>query len=176
VFAELAPLSPIQIKQLERHYELLTRWNKVLNLTSLQDPHEIIERHYGESLFLGQNLPAGPLRIADVGSGGGFPGVPVGILRADCSVTLIESHQRKSVFLREATREINNIQVITKRAEDVAERFDWVISRAVKHPPVLASNLALLGGEEPPIEGRFTWNRLKLPWGEHRFLWLGRST
>lgn len=176
MFAELAPLSHIQIKQLERHYELLTRWNKVLNLTSLQNPQEIIERHYGESLFLGQNLPPGSLRIADVGSGGGFPGIPVAIFRPDCSVTLIESHQRKCVFLREATREINNIHVIAKRAEDVAEQFDWVISRAVKHPRVLAPNLALLGVEEPPIEGRFTWNKIKLPWGEHRFLWLGRST
>lgn len=176
MFAELAPLSPIQIKQLEKHYDLLIRWNKVLNLTSLRTPKEIIERHYGESLFLGRHLPPGPLHIADVGSGAGFPGIPVAILRPDCSVALIESHQRKSVFLREATREINNIHVIAQRAEDVKEHFDWVISRAVKHPPALARNLALLGGEEPPFNERFTWNKIKLPSGEHRFLWLGRST
>lgn len=176
MFAELAPLSSIQIKQLEKHYELLTRWNEVLNLTSLLDPKEIIERHYGESLFLGRHLPPGPLRIADVGSGGGFPGIPVAILRPDCSVTLIESHQRKSVFLREASREINNIRVIAKRAEDVSERFDWVISRAVKLPHVLAEKFAFLGGEQPPLSDRFTWNKIKLPWGERRFLWLGRST
>jgi 16S rRNA (guanine527-N7)-methyltransferase len=176
VFAELAPLSPLQIKQLETHYELLTRWNKVLNLTSLQDPKEIIERHYGESLFLGGHLPPGALRIADVGSGAGFPGIPVAILRSDCSVALIESHQRKSVFLREATREINNIRVIGQRAEDVMDRFDWVISRAVKEPPALAENVAFLGGEEPPVLHCFTWNKIKLPWGRHRFLWLGRST
>ena len=176
MFAELAPLSLLQIKQLERHYELLIRWNKILNLTSVRDPKEIIERHYGESLFLGKNLPSGPLRIADVGSGAGFPGIPVGILRPESFVWLIESHQRKSVFLQEATREINNIQVIAQRAENITEQFDWVVSRAVKHPPVLADNLAFLGGEEPPVAGRFTWNKVKIPFGDHRFLWLGRST
>jgi len=176
VFAKLAPLSPIQIKQLERHYELLIRWNKVLNLTSIRDPTEIIKRHYAESLFLGQHLPSGSLRIADIGSGAGFPGIPVAILRPDCSVCLIESHQRKSVFLREATREINNVRVIDQRAGDVKEDFDWAISRAIKHPPVLARNFAFLGGEEPPFNDRFTWNKIKLTCGEHRFLWLGRST
>ena len=176
MFAELGPLSPIQIKQLEKHYNLLARWNKVLNLTSLRDPRDIIERHYGESLFLGRQLPSGPLRIADIGSGAGFPGIPVAILRPDCSVWLIESHQRKSVFLREATREINNIHVMAQRAEDIKEHFDWAISRAVKYPPAIAQNFAFLGGEEPPFKDCFTWNKIKLPSGEHRFLWLGRST
>jgi 16S rRNA (guanine(527)-N(7))-methyltransferase RsmG len=176
VFAELGPLSPNQIRQLQKHFDLLIRWNKVLNLTSVRDPKEIIERHYGESLFLGQHLPSGSLRIADIGSGAGFPGIPVAILRPDCSVSLIESHQRKSVFLIEATREISNIRIIDQRAEDVKEDFDWAISRAVKHPPTLARNFAFLGGEEPPFTERFTWNRIKLPSGEHRFLWLGRST
>jgi 16S rRNA (guanine527-N7)-methyltransferase len=184
VFAELlrqrlgslVELTPFQISQLEKHFQLLSRWNRVLNLTSIRTMEEAVERHYAESLFLGCHLPLGTLRIADVGSGAGFPGIPVAILRSDCPVTLIESHQRKSVFLREATREINNIHAISRRAEDVTERFDWVISRAVRHPAVLASNMGFLGGEEAPLENSFTWNKIKLPWGKHRFLWLGRST
>ena len=120
-------LSANQVGQLEKHFNLLNKWNKTLNLTSIRDAGEIIERHYCESLFLGIHLPTGPLRIADVGSGAGFPGFPLAVLRPDCLVALVESHQRKSVFLREATRELRNIQVIAKRIEDVAETFEWIV-------------------------------------------------
>src|SRR5580693_8645036 len=109
------------------------RWNQTVNLTAIRMREEAIERHYCESLFLGARLPAGALRIADVGSGAGFPGFPVAILRPECSVTLIESHQRKAVFLREASRAVPNVRVLAKRAEDVEETFDWVISRAVSY-------------------------------------------
>src|SRR5580704_17440976 len=109
------------------------RWNKTLNLTAIRNREEAIERHYCESLFLGARLPAGALRIADIGSGAGFPGLPVAVLRPDCSMTLIESHQRKAVFLREASRKVLNVRVLAKRAEDVDEEFDWVISRAVSY-------------------------------------------
>ena len=81
---------------------------------------------------MGSRLPAGVLRIADVGSGAGFPGFPVAVLRPDCSVTLIESHQRKAVYLKEASRKLPNVRVLSKLAEDVAdigEEYDWVISR-----------------------------------------------
>src|ERR1017187_6190482 len=100
------------------------RWNRSLNLTAIRSREEAIERHYCESLFLGARLPAGALRIADVGSGAGFPGFPVAVLRPECSVTLIESHKRKAVFLREASRTLPNVRVFAKRAEDVGERFD----------------------------------------------------
>jgi 16S rRNA G527 N7-methylase RsmG len=62
---------------LEKHFLLLQHWNRTLNLTSLKNPEEIVERHYAESLFLGAHLPAGNLSIVDVGSGAGFPGIPV---------------------------------------------------------------------------------------------------
>ena len=96
---------------LQRHHELLERWNQRLNLTRIDS----VERNYGESLFLGKHLPEGPLRICDIGSGAGFPGFPVAVLRPDCEVTLIESHQRKAVFLKEAARGIANIRVLAKR-------------------------------------------------------------
>src|ERR1035437_11159232 len=97
-------LSPGQVEALEAHYQLLLRWNRTLNLSSIKRMEEAVERHYCEALFLGTHLPQGGLRSADVGAGAGFPGFPVAVLRPDCSVTLIESHQRKAVFLRDARR------------------------------------------------------------------------
>lgn len=174
-------LSDEQISQLEHHFNLLNQWNKVLNLTAIEDPEQTVQRHYCESLFLGKHLPHGPLKILDVGSGAGFPGIPVAVLRPDCMVCLVESHQRKGVFLREATRSLPNVSVISKRAEAISETFDWGIVRAVSYREIepslgrLAPNVALLAGEGNPNE-RFTWNKIKLPWGQHRFLWLRSST
>src|ERR1017187_838019 len=180
--AGVVELSPGQVEALGAHYQLLLRWNRTLNLTSIKGMEEAVERHYCESLFLGAHLPQGPLRIADIGSGAGFPGFPVAVLRSDCSVTLIESHQRKAVFLREASRALPNVRVLAKRAEDVDDRFDWVISRAVSYSDLasflkrLAPNADLLTGGEGPPEGLgFEWEApVALPWGNQRFLWTGR--
>ena len=168
------------LPELEAHYELLSRWNQKLNLTS----EDSLERHYGESLFLAQHLPPGPLRIADIGSGAGFPGFPVAVVRPDCQVTLIESHQRKAVFLKEAARKQPNIRVLAKRAEDVDEQFDWVISRAVSYADLAASlrrlapNAALLiGSDLPPLELGFDWQpAIPLPESRNRFLVVSRET
>src|SRR5581483_9324513 len=99
----------------------MVRWNKTLNLTRVESLEQAVERHYAESLFLAAHLPVGALRIVDVGSGPGFPGFPVAVVRGDCAVTLVESHQRKAVFLREASRPLENVEVVAKRAEDVGE-------------------------------------------------------
>ena len=161
---------------LKAHHELLQRWNSKLNLTRIDS----LERNYGESLFLGEHLPAGPLRICDIGTGPGFPGFPVAILRPDCQVTLIEAHQRKAVFLKEASRGIPNIRILAKRGEEVQEHFDWAISRAVSVDDLapfltkLASNFALLtGADEPSIPG-IQWDPgIQLPDGMSRYLRLG---
>jgi 16S rRNA (guanine527-N7)-methyltransferase len=179
----LVELKPEQVEILEAHYELLLRWNRVLNLTAINSLDIAIERHYGESLFLGKHLPNQPLKIVDVGSGAGFPGLPVGILRPDCTVTLVESHQRKAVFLREATRGLANVKVVSERAEQVQERFEFAISRAVSYADLtsvlskLSGAAALLtGAEEPPPKLGFSWEQpIPLPWGEHRFLRIGVS-
>jgi len=168
------------LPELEEHYRLLQVWNQKLNLTS----EDSLERHYGESIFLAEHLPAGPLRIADIGSGGGFPGFPVAIVRPDCEVTLIESHQRKAVFLKEAARQHPNIRVLAKRAEEVAERFDWAVSRAVSYYDLarnlkrLAPHAALLtGAEPPPLELGFDWEApVPLPGSKQRFLLVSRET
>ena len=180
--AGIVELSFEQIQVLQAHYELLLRWNRVLNLTTIDSPEEAIERHYCESLFLAAHLSPGPLQIADVGSGASFPGIPVAVLRPDCTVTLIESHKRKAVFLREATRTLANVRVLNKRGEDIEERFDCVISRAVSFEDLgsvlkkIAQTADLLtGGEAPPPDWCFTWNSIPLPWGRHRYLRVGVS-
>jgi 16S rRNA (guanine527-N7)-methyltransferase len=180
----ICALTDRQAEQLRKHYDLLRRWNEVLNLSAVRNEAEIVERHYAESLFLASQLPSGELRIADIGSGAGFPGFPVAVLRPDCAVTLVESHQRKAVFLREAARETPNVRVIASRAEMVKERFDWAISRAVRYADIhetlvhLASNVALLTGDttEEELPG-FTWKPpIRLPWGKHRLLFVSRET
>ncbi len=170
-------LTADQVAELQAHYDLLQRWNQKLNLTSVRDEAEIVERHYCESLFLAAHLPPGTLAIADIGSGAGFPGLPVAVVRPDCRVTQIESHQRKAVFLREASRDLPNVRVLATRAEDVRERFDWVISRAVKYDDIrstlrqLAPNIALLAGG--PLAGFVS---IPLPWGDRRVLLVSRET
>ena len=176
----IVELSPAQLNQLQHHYNLLIKWNKVLNLTGLRKVEEIVERHYCESIFLGAHLPLGALNIGDVGSGAGFPGVPVAIVRSDCLVSLIESHQRKSVFLREATRGLKNVHVLPKRVENLNSSFDWAVCRAVlfseieKPVSAISTRIAILGTEQRPVSFRFTWNTpVQLPWGRQRYLWLG---
>lgn len=162
-FSPYGTLSGDQLTLLEQHYQLLLRWNQKINLTRINSLREAVRYHYCESLYLAQYLPKRPLRIIDIGSGAGFPGIPVAVYRPDCEVDLVESHQRKAVFLREAVRNLPNIRILAKRAEQLAGGYDWMISRAVRPENVLklnlAPNVAVLG-----IEGD------KLPWGETRAL------
>lgn len=170
-FAPYGPLTVEQMDALEAHYNLLRLWNSRLNLTRIESVEDAVRLHYCESLFVGSRLPPGPLRIVDVGSGAGFPGIPTAILRPECTVTLVESHQRKGVFLREASRNLKNVAVVTDRAENLKPEFDWLVSRAVSPDEVLklklANNLALLVGSEAVL--RFDRREL-IPWGCGRFL------
>ena len=187
MFAELlvqacgAGLSPGQRGALEAHYRLLQRWNRSLNLTSIERLEDVVERHYCESLFVGQVLERFAERIVDIGSGAGFPGLPLAVLRSDCAVTLIECHQRKAVFLKESSRKLPNVRVLAERSEDVRETFDWVVSRAVSYEdlahslPRMAAKIALLtGSEAPPPSLGYVWQSpILLPWGKQRFLRVG---
>lgn len=166
-FSPYGSLTDLQVNQLTRHYDLLCRWNRKINLTRITELKESVQLNYCESLFLAQALPSAPLRIADVGSGAGFPGIPVAVFRPDCSVELIESDKRKAAFLREAAHEVPNVLVISDRAENCAPRYDWVISRAIKADQVrkfaLAPDFAILTSGTQGI---------KLPWGLNRRLLL----
>jgi 16S rRNA (guanine(527)-N(7))-methyltransferase RsmG len=180
-------LSDTQVIRLHEHYELLQRWNRKINLTSIPSGPEAVIRHYCESLFFAANLPVTEdVSIADLGSGAGFPGVPMAILKQGWAVSLIESHQRKAVFLREAARGLKNVRVLPSRAEDVEERFDCVVSRAVDPNEVLANlprfapKVGLMLGEDD-WEGQKTnptiaWSEpIRLPWGDRRLCVYGVS-
>lgn len=159
-------LAPSQVERLRGHYSLLIKWNRVINLTRVEAEAEVVQRHYGESLFLASHLPQGSYSIADVGSGGGFPGVPVAVARPELSVTLIESDQRKAAFLKEATRGWGNVRVLAQRAELVTETFDWIVSRAVSNAD-LAKFAARLAPRSVVLASDGT---IPLPWDPSRFL------
>lgn len=174
-------LSTTQLAALFAHYELLMRWNAKMNLTSIRSPEEVVARHYYESLFFGAHMPECPsgTTIADIGSGAGFPGLPMAILRPYWRVNLVESHQRKAVFLREGSRGLSNVKVIAERAENLTEHFDWVVSRAVAVDevlalvPRLASRVGLLIGSDDleTVRGRAGFvssNPMLIPGGERR--------
>ncbi len=176
-FRRFAKLSDEQLNRLELHYNLLVRWNQRLNLTRIEGVSASVRFHYCESLYLGLKLPPGPLRVADVGAGAGFPGIPIAILRPELQVGLIESHQRKAVFLREAVRDLHNTRVLSSRADEVQEQFDWVVSRAVSPSEVLAAKLAprcalLVSSKDAPLGSEL----IRFPWGEDRNLAVPRGT
>jgi 16S rRNA (guanine527-N7)-methyltransferase len=176
-------LSGDQVAVLSRHYDTLVRWNRVLNLTSIRTDEEAVVRHYCECLFFASLLPARG-RILDLGSGAGFPGVPIAVLHPGCAVSLGESHKRKAVFLREATRELHNVEVLAERVEDVSGHWDLLVSRAVSPAdvlnqiPRLAAGVGMLVGDDFLRErGLFpavNWEEpVKLPWGDGRWAVLG---
>ena len=171
-FSPIRPLSPLEVSSLHAHYQLLVRWNKVLNLTSIRRLEDVVVRHYCESLFLAVHLPNDSVSVLDVGSGAGFPGIPMAVLRPDCRFTLAESRQRKAVFLREATRAFPHVRVEALRAQQVPGSFDWVVSRAVRWNQVLPLSrrwVGLLLGPEDASAVRlvpgFQWlPPVCLPW------------
>jgi len=164
-FLPYGALSPEQLTLLEEHYHLLLRWNRKINLTRITNVQDAVRYHYCESLYLATRLPAGLLRIADIGSGAGFPGIPVAIYRPECTVHLVESQQRKAVFLREAARQLANVRVFAQRAETITGSYDWTLSRAVRPADVLKLKLA-------PHVGVLGAEGESLPWGEKRALFL----
>ena len=120
-----APLSGAQLSQMASYLEILHRWNARINLTAVRDPEQVVTRHFGESLFAAQNLfPQRPApsaqRLIDIGSGAGFPGIPIKIWAPELLVTLIESQNKKATFLKEVIRalELKDITVSTERAEE----------------------------------------------------------
>jgi 16S rRNA (guanine527-N7)-methyltransferase len=128
--------TPAQAEQILSYLKLLSRWNEKVNLTAIRDPVEILHRHFCECMFAGVSVPIERGRLADVGSGAGFPGLPLKILRPDLQVLLIESNMKKAAFLAEVIRElaIGDARVIVGRYEHLREEVasvDFVCSRAV---------------------------------------------
>jgi 16S rRNA (guanine(527)-N(7))-methyltransferase RsmG len=184
--ADRMSLSDDQLTRLYEHYALLERWNKKISLTSVEPGEDTVIRHYCESLFFAAHLSDGASSIADIGSGAGFPGVPIAILKPDWKVSLVESNQRKSVFLREATRSLLNVSVLAQRAEDLSSVFNWLVSRAVNPKdvvaliPRLAPKIGLMLSEDDFLDLKSTkhvaWSEpIRLPWGDRRICAFGVS-
>jgi 16S rRNA (guanine527-N7)-methyltransferase len=209
-------LSSPQIESISIFIEILLRWNQRINLTSIREPEEIVTRHFGESLFLAQHLfpspergdenrkrsdlpgklitsSPGPLRLTDVGSGAGFPGLPIKIWAPDVRLTLIEANHKKATFLRETVRalKLTDVEVFAGRAEDFAVQTDVVCMRAVERSseilPTVANlvvprgQLALAVGESQvssvrAILSQFTWlPTIPLPLSKARVLMVGEK-
>src|ERR1700733_14547348 len=99
-----AELSPIQIGQVQKYISLLLLWNQKISLTSIENPQELVSRHFGESFFGAKFIENRACRLADVGSGAGFPGLALKIVLPKLQVFLIEQDTRKATFLNEVIR------------------------------------------------------------------------
>jgi 16S rRNA (guanine527-N7)-methyltransferase len=131
-----------QAFKLERHYEMLCRWNKRINLTRIVEPEDMARHHYAESMF--GALFIREQRVLDIGSGAGFPAIPIAVARPDVRITALEANNRKSLFLTEAREalQLTNFSVVRARLED----FDWsgyelLTSRALERAEVVFSEL-----------------------------------
>jgi 16S rRNA (guanine527-N7)-methyltransferase len=141
---ESAVLTAAQLRDISTYIDILRRWNARINLTAIRDEGQIVTRHFGESLFAARHLfpPCSSvpsvvkgLDVADVGSGAGFPGIPIKLWASQISLTLIESNQKKATFLKEITRALTltNVNIQTARAESLAgASFEVVTLRAVE--------------------------------------------
>ena len=195
-----APLSAEQFQSISTYIDLLLRWNAHINLTAVRDPEQVVTRHFGESLFAARQLFPGPLNdqrpeaidVIDVGSGAGFPGLPLKLWAPEIRLTLIESNHKKATFLREVCRALTltDVNVVSGRIEDFApdsagvvtlravERFEAVLLAAARLVSP-TGRLALLIGEAQAVRTRklvpeFTWpDPIQIPLSSTRILLVG---
>jgi 16S rRNA (guanine527-N7)-methyltransferase len=186
-------LSEGQVEQIQQYTRILGTWNDKVNLTAIRDPLEILYRHFCESMFGSTLLAVENCRLADVGSGGGFPGIPLKIIRPDLQVFLVESNVKKATFLAEVVRELGltDARVLVSRFEELGEEvapLDIVCSRALGDfanflawaalPQVGAKQALLwLGGRDlDEVRALPSWNwcePISVPKSLQRFLLLG---
>lgn len=129
-----------QIEQVREYIRLLLTWNDKVNLTAIRDPQDILYRHFCESMMAVQVLEMSKGRLADIGTGGGFPGLPLKIMLPDAQVILVESSVKKATFLAEVVRALDlaNVQVLVSRYEELGEEItpiDFVCARALGEFP-----------------------------------------
>lgn len=185
-----------QVLYIQQYIELLLRWNDKINLTAIRDPLEILYRHFCESMFGAVVIPLEGCRLADVGTGAGFPGLAMKIIRPELDLVLIESNIKKATFLTEVVRELglSGVRVLVRRFEELSEEvapLDIVCSRAVgdfgpflewaSSPMLGTEKIALwIGGQDAelvrqfPLEG-WEWEEPKaLPHSLRRFILIGK--
>lgn len=176
-------LGTSEVEALWAHYELLIHWNRRINLTSVRAPREIVERHFGESLFLAARMPEMG-SVVDVGSGAGFPGLPLAVVRRGLKVTLVESVGKKTAFLRECAREHGSVRVCGCRLNELEGVFDWATWRGVALEGIedelgtMVERVAAITSEKLAVEWAtsklIAWERpVAMPWDERRVLLVG---
>src|SRR6266403_2106959 len=187
------PTYDYQVLQIQQYIKILLTWNEKVNLTAIRDPLEILYRHFCESMYAAEAIPLKNGRLADVGSGGGFPGLALKIMRPDLQVFLVESNIKKVTFLAEVIRELGlkGAQVLARRYEELGEEvapLDYVCSRALGEFPAflewarsdqLAARQVVLwiGGRDlEEIQKIRTWDwsePIEVPHSLRRFLLVG---
>ncbi len=188
VQADVAGLSSGACEQFLAYLTVLLRWNAQLNLTSIREPQEIVQRHFVECAFAAQYLSRDVSTLLDYGSGAGLPGIPIAICRPEIKVTLAESQGKKASFLREAVRSVGiSCEIYDRRVEAMppGRRFDAVTMRAVEKMelalPVAMQHtgriLALFTTERSlpsELSSEFIWQGpISLPNAEQRILVIG---
>jgi 16S rRNA (guanine527-N7)-methyltransferase len=153
--------TPVQVAAIQRYMAMLLAWNEKINLTAIRDPLEVLYRHFCESMYAAVAVPLQTGRLADVGSGGGFPGLALKIACPELQVVLIESNVKKATFLAEVVRELgfSDTQVLVSRYEELGEEItplNFVCSRAL--------------GEFAKF---LSWARSERVAAERAILWLG---
>lgn len=136
-------LTKRQVEQLCLYGEMLLEWNEKINLTTITEPREIVIKHFVDSMALGPFIKG--TRIADVGTGAGFPGLPLKILKPECMMVLVDSSAKRLEFLKAVISELRleKIETVHARAEEFGrmekyrESFDCVTARAVARLPLL---------------------------------------
>lgn len=142
-------LSDVQKQQFEEYYKLLVEWNEVMNLTAITDYKDVMKKHFFDSLTVVRAYPeimTENVSVIDIGTGAGFPGIPLKIAFPQIRLTLLDSLQKRLKFLQEVSDklELGEIQMLHGRAEDYAkqpefrENFDLCVSRAVANLSTLS--------------------------------------
>ena len=188
------PATSQQVLQIQQYMKILMIWNQKMNLTAIRDPQEILYRHFCESMYASVAIPLEGGRLADVGSGGGFPGLPLKIIRPELQVFLIECNIKRVTFLAEVIRELGlkGAQVLARRYEELGEEvapLDYACSRALGEFPAflewagsdqIAAKQAILwiGDRDlSEIQKINTWDWRKpilVPHSVRRFLLVGK--
>ena len=140
-----------QLGKFYRYMELLLEWNEKMNLTAITEPEEIILKHFIDSLTIVKEIKNKD-KIVDVGTGAGFPGIPLSIINETVEITLVDSLNKRLIFLQNVIEELNlkNVTLVHSRAEDFGrndkyrEKFDIAVSRAVANLSTLSEYLVPL--------------------------------
>lgn len=155
--------------RLSQYIALLDKWNRTHNLTAIRDPAQMVTHHLLDSLAVLAHLPKqARLRVLDIGSGGGLPGIPLAIARPDWRIVLLDSNQKKAAFLRQAAIELNlaNVEVCAVRVQDYMAYllFDVVIARAFSDLATFATvarRLVAPGGRLVAMKGAYPHEELQ---------------